>query len=55
MPKVTLYLDGPDWQAFRMACLERKITASEVVRTLIHTQLETWQTEEPKQPSEDHS
>jgi hypothetical protein len=48
--KASLYIDQPKWQAFREACLRRRITASSVLSQYIDRQLMEWQKEGALQP-----
>jgi hypothetical protein len=53
MNKVTIFLDAMVWQAFRMACLARKTSASKEIRRLIAQQLAAWQ--QQTQQETDHA
>jgi hypothetical protein len=44
--KATITLDPKLWQQFRMACLERKASASNIIGTLIRWQLARWNNKE---------
>jgi hypothetical protein len=41
----TSYVDPAVWQAFREACVHRRISASAQLAALIDAQLQTWQDE----------
>jgi len=46
MAKVTVSLLPETWQAFRIACIQRKLIASKEIERLIRAQLHTWQHED---------
>lgn len=43
MAKVTMSIDETLWHSFRVACLQRKTSASQEVSRLMHDQLGAWQ------------
>jgi hypothetical protein len=46
MKKISLYLDEQLWHRFRIECVKRKTSASQVVAGLIEQQLHQWQQED---------
>ena len=46
MKKISLYLDEQLWHKFRIACVKRKTSASQVVAGLLAQQLQQWQLED---------
>ena len=49
MKKISLYLDEQLWHRFRIECVKRKTSASQVAAGLIEQQLQQWQLEDEKQ------
>jgi ParG len=46
MKKISLYLDEQLWHRFRIECVKRKTSASQVVAGLLDQQLQQWQLED---------
>jgi len=46
MKKISLYLDEQLWHQFRIECVKRKTSASQVVAGLLAQQLQQWQLED---------
>jgi hypothetical protein len=46
MKKISLYLDEQLWHRFRIECVKRKTSASQVVAGLLDQQLQQWQRED---------
>jgi hypothetical protein len=53
--RATVYFDAPTWQAFRIACLERKTSASQQLNVLMAAQLDRWKEETTQQDSSDNA
>lgn len=47
MARPQLYMPDDLWHAFRLACLERRISASQVITELVRGQLAAWDAETP--------
>jgi hypothetical protein len=52
--RATVYFDTENWQKFRVACVQRKTSASEVLRTFVAQQLEAWRKEETTKKEQDN-
>jgi hypothetical protein len=48
--KVSMSLDPILWQAFRIACLQHQISASQMITLLMTAQLEKWREERKETP-----
>jgi len=46
MGRATFYVEMARWMAFRMACVQRRISASKVLSEYITRQVEEWTQEE---------
>ena len=46
MKKISLYLDEQLWHRFRIECVKRKTSASQVAAGLLEQQLHQWQLED---------
>ena len=49
-PKVTVSMPLDLWHAFRVACLQRKTSASKEIQRFIAQQLAAWQQQPQKEP-----
>ena len=45
MARPQLYMPDALWHAFRLACLARRVSASQVIAELVKQQLATWDTQ----------
>lgn len=43
---VTVYLDKTTWKKFRIACIDRDTSASEMIQAFIREKLQQWEKEE---------
>lgn len=43
MAKPQLYMPDALWHAFRLACLHRRVSASQVITDLVRQQLQAWE------------
>jgi hypothetical protein len=44
--KATIFFDERVWHAFRVACVQRKTSASDEIRRLVQEQLDDWNDQE---------
>jgi len=47
--RVGVYIDRTLWQAFRVACVQRQLSASKEIQRFIAQQLAAWQQATPKE------
>jgi hypothetical protein len=53
MKKVTLYLAAVFWHDFRVACVQRGVSASAIVNELIRDQLHRWAKQDEAQSDDE--
>lgn len=49
MARPQLYMPDDLWHAFRLACLHRRVSASQVITELVRQQLDAWDAEQKPQ------
>lgn len=47
-PKVTLYLEPTAWKRFRIECMKKDVSPSELIREFIVKQLAKWEAADAK-------